>query len=368
MLKKYFILTLLITGIFASTFAITPNPLISKFKPIYASFSGSPTSIVNGKFGETAWTLKDSSWIALKFELGPKKIFFTWNCTNYMWSDNIAQPGQCAEGLPLPVDYNICISGNSTNGVDGTWTIVDSIRGNIVAARGHVINFNASFWVKMLVIKGAGKIDEVEVFDITNGAEDTWFFMGTDITANAYKNPVPFKDFRYYVMDYVKNFNPKAIPAIIRGGIGCIKATGMAADIDKYLEAAGNVNYFAIEVGTHDAWGGTTENLAAFTESLQKIITACKKKGIKPIVARIPATDPGKASWQVNEAFLKAIDDLTKKNKLHPGPNLYNWFLQHPEELKEDGVHPTQSGGTTIQRLWAEAVYMLYKTGGTKTK
>lgn len=367
MLKKCFILTIFTAGFFAPSFSITPNPLISKFKPIYASFSGSPTSLVNGKFGETAWGVKDSSWIALKLELGPKRIFFTWNSTNYMWSDSIAEPGNCIEGLPLPVNYNIMISGNSTNGMDGTWNVVDSVRGNPVAARGHVIDFNSSFWVKMLVIKGGGKIDEVEVFDITDGADDTWFFMGTDITADAFKKPVPFKDFRYFVRDYVKDINPKAIPAIIRGGIGCSKTTSMAADINKYLQEAGNVSYFAIETGTHDAWGGTTENLAAFTKSLQTIITACKKKGIRPIIARIPATDPGKASWQVNEAFLKAIDDLTKKNKLLPGPDLYNWFLQHPDELKDNGVHPTQSGSTSIHRLWAEAVYILY-TKDKKTK
>ena len=362
MKKNVYSLTLLLIVAASSSFAIKSNPLISKFKPIYASFTGSPTAIVNGKFGESAWTVKDSSWVALKLELGPKKIFFTWNCTNYMWSDSIAQPAQCAEMLPIPVNYNLLISGNSTNGIDGDWKIVDSITGNSVAARGHIIDFASSFWVKMFVFNGGGKIDEIEVFDTSNGAEDTWFFMGTSITANSFKGPVPFKNFRYFIMDYVSQVNPKATPAIIRGGIGCVKATGMAADIDKYLEAAGNANHFAIEVGTNDAWGGTTENVATFTKSLQTIITACKKKGIKPIIARTIATNPAKASWQVNEAYLKAIDELTKKNKLHPGPDLYNWFLQHPDELKDDGIHPSQQGGTSIQRLWAEAVYMLYKS------
>jgi lysophospholipase L1-like esterase len=361
MLKKFLLLPFLIFAAVSTAFAILPNPLISRFKPIYASFTGSPTSIVNGKFGETAWTITDSSWVAIKLDSGPKKIFMTWNSPNYMWSDVIANPAECAEGLAIPTSYNILVSGNSTNGVDGTWKVTDSITGNSVAARGHVIDFDGQIWVKMEVFSGGGKIDEIEIFDITNSAEDTWFFLGTSITAHIFKKPVPFKDFRYFTMDYVKDFNPKVIPAIIRGGIGCIKASGVAADINKYLEIAGNVNYFAIELGLNDAWGGKTDDLASFTKSMQLIISACRKKGVTPVIARPMATNPEKTSWQINESFLKAIDNLVKKNKLTPGPDLFTWFKQNPEELKEDGIHPNQRGSQSIHRLWAEAVYSLYK-------
>ena len=232
--RSFFLLPLLLT-ITISTHAITPNPLISKFKPIYASFTGSPTAIVNGKFGETAWSLSDSSWVAIKLNSGPKKILFTWNSPNYMWSDVIANPGECAEGLAIPTTYNILVSGNSTNGIDGTWKKTDSVTENSVASRGHVIDFEGQFWVKMQIISGGGKIDEIEIFDISEAAEDIWFFLGTSVTAYSYKKPVPFKNFRYYAMDYIKDFNPKATPAIIRGGNGCKKASAVAADIDKYL-------------------------------------------------------------------------------------------------------------------------------------
>ncbi len=348
--------------------AIQPNPLISRFKPIYASFPGSPAAIVNGKFGETAWSVGDSSWIAIKLEPRPSKIFFTWNSPNYMWSDSIAKSANCAEGLGVPVDYKILISGNSTNGIDGEWKTVDSVTGNTVAARAHIVDFADHSWVKMFVVKGSGKIDEIEIFDISKGKDDTWFFLGTSITANAFKGPIQSKNFGHYVMEYVKDFNADATPAFIRGGIGCATTAGIAADIKKIMDIAGNVNFFAIEIGTNDAWGGSADNLKSFTENLQLLINACKTRKIRPIIARIPATNPEKAGWQINEGFLKAIDDLTKKNNLTPGPDLYNWFLKHPEELKEDGIHPTREGGASIQRLWAEAVYYLYKTEGSKKK
>lgn len=351
---------LIVAFLSASAFAIKPNPLISRFKPIYASFSGSPSMLVNGKFGETAWSITDSSWIAIKLEPGISKVFFIWNCTNYMWSDSIANPRDCAEGLPVPINYHMLVSGNSTNGVDGTWAAIDSVFDNVVAARGHRITLGNNYWIKMLVSKGGGKIDEIEVFDISDGAEDTWFFLGTSMTANAFKGPVQFKNFSNYVMEYVKEFNPKATPAFIRGGIGCATSNGFAADIKKLMDIAGNVNFFAIEVGTNDAWGGTTENIQSFTDNLQVLITGCKSQGIDPIIARIPATNPEKASWQISDAYLKVIDDLTKRNNLIPGPDFYDWFLKHPDELKDDGIHPSQRGGASMQRLWAEAVYKLY--------
>ena len=344
----------------ASVAAIQPNPLISKFQPIYASFSGSPATLVNGKFGETAWTVTDSSWIAIKLKSDLSEIFFTWNSTNNMWSDSLGNPRDCAEGMPVPVNYQLLVSGNSTNGTDGTWKAVDSVTDNIVAARGHRIPFSGSSWIKMSVIKGGGKIDEIEIFDLSEGADDTWLFLGTGVTVNAFKKPVQTRTFRDYIIEYVGEFNPKAIPAFIRGGIGCATSKGLAADMPAILASAGKVAYCAVEVGTYDAWGGGSENVADFTENLKTIIATCKSKGVEPIIARTPATNPEKTSWQIDDGYLKAIDALTRQYNLLPGPDLYTWFLKHPDELAEDGVLPSARGGATIQRLWAEAVYKLY--------
>jgi acyl-CoA thioesterase I len=46
-------------------------------------------------------------------------------------------------------------------------------------------------------------------------------------------------------------------------------------------------------------------------------------------------------------------------NGLIPGPDLYAWFLAHPEQLR-DGLHPTDAGIVAINRLWASAMERLY--------
>ena len=152
-------------------------------------------------------------------------------------------------------------------------------------------------------------------------------------------------------------------PAMLRGGIGCVTSQGVVDALKYYAEYVGNVRYWAIEMGTNDAWGGSNANVETFTKNLQTIIDTAKAHGVTPIIARMIATNPEIAKWQVHQDYLNAIDKLTKDNELPAGPDFYNYFLDHPEELStSDGVHPAEpKGGQSMHRLWAEAVAPLYK-------
>ena len=57
--------------------------------------------------------------------------------------------------------------------------------------------------------------------------------------------------------------------------------------------------------------------------------------------------------------FNEIIDAVTKEHALPAGPDLYEHFKAHPEEL-EDGLHPNDVGIVSINRLWAAAVDSLY--------
>ncbi len=346
-----------------STHALVPNPIISRNKPIYGSPSANIGNLVNGKFGDT-WSVSNGSWAAIKVGGTFSKILINWNNTGGSWSDSIAAATSCKNGLSMPVDYDILSSSNSTNGADGDWTVVLSIKKNVVTARTHSIDFNGAQWVKMAITKGGGLLDEIEVFDITDGYDDTWFFPGTSITAVGYKSIVPAKNFA----DLVTESHPSFSPAIIRGGIGCINSTTMANDISKYLNMTRNVRFWAIEMGTNDAWGGSNSNVLTFKKNMQLIIDSCKANNIHPIIARIIGTDSSKAKWQVHPDFLKAIDSLTIKNNLIPGPDFFSYFSKHTSELSSDGVHPAPAGGASMYRLWAEKMDSLYTVNVSNKK
>ncbi len=174
---------------------MVPNPLISRGKPTYGSSKGTAV-LVDGKFHTPAWPVTDGAWVAIKVGAGPSRVFFSWNNPAYSWSDSIGKATSCKNNAALPRDYDILISSNSTRGSDGRWIKVDSIRANTVTARWHMINFAGASRVKMSIITGGGKLDEIEIVDLSKGAQDLWFFTGTSITANTYKEgPVPARNF-----------------------------------------------------------------------------------------------------------------------------------------------------------------------------
>jgi hypothetical protein len=72
------------------------------------------------------------------------------------------------------------------------------------------------------------------------------------------------------------------------------------------------------------------------------------------------ATNSVLAGWQVHQAFLNAIDDLTSQNNLIAGPDLFTYFVAHPTELNSDGIHPNATGAASIQRLWAQKMMPVY--------
>ncbi|MBN1308566.1 MAG: hypothetical protein JXA18_11645 [Chitinispirillaceae bacterium] len=352
---------------------VKPNPIISRgTKVTVEASSGDVTGINDNKFGQydkKQWTISDNSWIALKLASGPSKIFITFNCPDTSWSDSIGLAADsCKKTVQYPVDYDILTSANSTTGADGDWASAVSIKGNSVTGRGHLVDFTGASWVKMAISKGKGTIDEIEVFDATNGAEDTWFFLGTKITALMFKGgkasgyPTDKSPPDSTFASMVQLRNPTFSPAVIRGGINCgVKTGDVVRDISKYLAVAGNVHFWAIEIGTWDAWGGGNTNVASFKNNLKIIIDSCRAHQIQPIIARVAATDTirQKSLWQVHADFRKAVDSLTEANTLIPGVDFFayltNAAIYGNLDLDEKGgILPNDYGNFELQREWAK--------------
>ena len=334
--------------------AITPNQLLSRGLKAYTS-DGENTYITDGTL--TGWKRCTSEEIALNVGSGAEKLLVTWeSCGDYAWATDFTT-GCSHNGTPLK-NFTIKTSANSTNGFDGDWESVATIENNPVMARGIFIDFHGQSWVKIISEEEVGEILEIEIFDMTQGGDDTWFFMGTSISQMGIKQ----QNTDTTTADLIHARFPNFTPAMLRGGIGCINSSEVVARLSDYLKYAGNVKYWAIEMGTNDAWGGGDWNLNTFKNNMQTIIDSAKSNGIEPILARIIATDETKAGWQVNEKFLQVIDELTESNNLNKGPDFYNYFLAHPELIASDGVHPNgeAGGGQAMHHLWAEALAPLY--------
>ncbi|WP_295858766.1 SGNH/GDSL hydrolase family protein [uncultured Fibrobacter sp.] len=339
--------------------AITPNKLVSGRLPAYA---GSTTTdyLTDGYL--TNWKSSNAKEIALNVGAGPTKLRINWESYgDCAWATNFTS-GCGHTGVALS-NFKILTSANSTDGTDGNWDVAATITNNPVMARGVNIDFAGKSWFKFVSSGDVGQILEIEAFDMSNGGTDTWFFMGTSISQMGIKQ----QDTDSTTAQLIHAKFPNYTPAMLRGGIGCINSTEVVAHLKEYLEYAGNVKFWAIEMGTNDAWGGGDWNLDTFKKNMQTIIDSAKAHGITPIIARIIATDSAKAGWQVNPAFLEAVDKLTEDNNLPKGPDFYTYFKKHPEQLASDGVHPNgdKKGGQAMHHLWAEALAPLYAAGDT---
>lgn len=342
--------------------AVVPNQLLTRGLVAKTS-SGDNTYITDGTL--TGWKNSTAQDIAIEVGTGPSRLMISWESMgDFAWATDFTT-GCSHSGTPLK-NFKILTSSNSTTGQDGDWVEAAVIENNPVMSRAVVIDFSGQSWFRFVSDESVGEILEIEAFDMSDNGTDSWFFMGTSISQMGMKQ----QDTDTTVADLIHAQFPDYTPLMLRGGIGCINSTEVVSRLSDYLKYAGNVKYWAIEMGTNDAWGGGDWNAETFRNNMQTIIDSAKGRGITPVLARIIATDPEKAGWQVNPKFLQIIDDLTEDNKLPKGPDFYSYFEAHPELLASDGVHPNGSagGGQAMHHLWAKALAPLYENSGSTGK
>ncbi|MCK9182313.1 MAG: SGNH/GDSL hydrolase family protein [Fibrobacteraceae bacterium] len=350
-MKIQILMCLLAVGAFAG---IVPNLDLSEGDSVYLS-SGAKNTYLTDNF---LYTYVSDTSFSFHVGEGPSKLFVTWMTTPYeAWANNIATTCGHSE-VPLS-DFVLLASANSTTGFDGDWDTLAVIADSPVSSRGILVDFEGKSWLRFSM-KTAVSVYGVRFFDASNGAEDTWFFLGTSITQMAFNGNAVDTTFEWQVNALV----PTNTPATVFGGIGCVNSTEVVNNISTYMTHGGSVHFWAIEMGTNDAWGGGDGNLSTYISNMQEIIDSAKSLGIIPVIARIIATDSSVAGWQINPKYLTSLDSLVNVNGLYSGPDFYTYFYNHPEELNTDGVHPNATGAASMQRLWAEAAAPIYSGPG----
>jgi lysophospholipase L1-like esterase len=348
-----------------------PGPLISRGKPVFCSANddgpGGAGAIVDGHYGNRAfWRAAQStlpSWCAIHLGTGPDHLLLIW-ASDYVF-DYTSNSGRS------PQNYTISVSSDSTDGADGTWHTVVTVVGNHTRTREQLIPFTGQSWVKMMVTQVQPQasqkdlaIDEIDVYDVSNSANlnDTFYFLGASITTIAFNR---FNENQPSFAEDVHAASPQHFPAMLDGGIGGWLSSDAAQNIDTLLSLNPDMHYWLIELGTNDALDQVSP--AAYMASLQVVIDKIKTAGHVPIIAHITyANLPGDRGISLNQkiqALNAIIDQLTAKNKLIPGPDLYQLLRAHAAAyLDADGIHPSPAGAIAINLALFEALRpYLYK-------
>jgi lysophospholipase L1-like esterase len=313
---------------------------------------------VDGTYCTPAWrdTVFPSS-LALPVEPVNGDLLLEWNSSGT--SDFISQPNAPTYGLPAT--YTISTSADSTNGQDGTWREVVNVTGNSARTREHRFPFAGARWVRMTVksavpgpLGDTFAIDEIELHDASKGTDDSVFFLGDSITAAAFTRcPANQPSFA----ELVRRTESGRFPAMIDGGVGSVNSGYGVSVVQDWLALNPDFHVWAIAYGTNDAWQKVAPDL--FDRQLQTIVDRIRGAERVPVIARIPFASKGPDDDDVR-ALNDVIDLVTARNGLLPGPDLYAWFKAHPDELSSDGVHPSDAGTRSINRLWYEALRPLY--------
>jgi lysophospholipase L1-like esterase len=341
-----------------------PNPIISRGAQVFSSPAGG-AAVNNGTYHNGGWaagspTATAPSWVAIKLAAGPTRILASWDDGGtYNYED---PAGTTVYGFPA--DYHFEVSSDSTNGMDGAWTVAgDMVTGNTVRTRAHALDFAGKTWLKMVITAAPAKansgvqIGEIDVHDISaTGAdlpEDTWFFLGDSITAFAYDrtNPPSFAT----LIDTATMH--AYFPAMINGGVGGELTGGGLARLDHVLALNPQYRFFGITYGTNDSWGNKTDT-SAFRSNLQMMIDKIKAAGATPVLSHVPYSDDG--NHTTLDKFNAVIDDLTRTNMLQVGPDFTTYFMMHTDELGDDKVHPAPAGRAAMNKLWADAMRVVY--------
>lgn len=118
--------------------------------------------------------------------------------------------------------------------------------------------------------------------------------------------------------------------------------------LDWLLIGHPTAKYFAICYGRNDIDTNTTE---AFRNNMQTMIDRVIAVGKIPVIPTIVhSLNPGHVG---QELYNQVVIDLVAQNNLPSGPDLWTWFLDHPEQLGPDGAHPNAAGNVAINQLWA---------------
>jgi lysophospholipase L1-like esterase len=227
--------------------------------------------------------------------------------------------------------------------------------GNTTRARAHQVNFPGMTWIRLTIMTAPHGVDldEIDVHGLSQPNPDTVFFMGDSITSVAFDRTPGHQP--SYAED-VHASDAEFFPAMIDGGVQGDRSSDGVGHIADWLNLNSAFSIWALGYGTNDAG----ENVApsTFQGNLQTMIDQIKAAGKIPVIARIPYSPL--AGYSAIPTYNQIIDQLAAENRLLPGPDLYAWFQSNPGEIGADGIHPTDAGAVSINRLWAEALRSLY--------
>jgi acyl-CoA thioesterase I len=360
---------------------IVPTPLVSRGKPAFddrglVSLEPAP---VGERFGwHTELRGQGEPWLAVHAGVGPARLLVSWAAR---------RRGVGARCVP-PASYRIESSANSTTGADGDYRLELRVTENEAPARAHVIEFDGQSWVRVTFERVQAEepvgIERLELHDASDGTDDVWLILGDDLAREGLAANADGPGFAELIHERYPGYCPALIDETRSGE----RPEATLARLPALLEVHSQARHVAIayadapngeantdgsghlEVDTNlnadlntdrNPNRNTRSNVDAEAAALAALVSALLADDRSVTIARAPQRgEPGGSRPRAGSASLdRAIAELEARRGLVPGPDLRSWFAGHPDQIDADG-RPTPEGRRAMQRLWVEALDVLY--------
>jgi hypothetical protein len=225
----------------------------------------------------------------------------------------------------------------------------------------------------------------MDIYDVSNGADDTWVFLGSGPSRGTYSN-----DVAPAFQDVIHACHASYTPATMNLAAAQGSCADLEQDIDGWLALNPDMHFWVLSYGLGEANycspPSAPSDPTGFSAALQTAIDKIISAGHVPVLPRIQFAGPDPSvpcptpmpttctpgtqgacppvEYIYIDQFNAQIDDLVRANQLMPAPDLFAWFQQNPAQLCHSangceqgwvGLNPLDDGVAAINRLWAAA-------------
>jgi lysophospholipase L1-like esterase len=337
------------------------SPLISRGAPAFASSEIFPARDANDADYGTVWRGAIPGWIAYDLSRVPAarrgRVIVAW------FNDPITSPyDHTVAGEPA---YNnlrdYTVEANAARGGGGAptsgWVTLVTVTGNVLHSRQHVVSLKGYNWVRVSVSVGDGSPENadaafnLDVYNASKGARDSWLFLGDSITMEGTQHR-PFGGVRNF-SQLVAAARPRLYPSYEDGGIGFLLSGDGARRIKTWLKTFPG-RYVGLSYGTNDA--NACAPATTFSRNYVTMVRAVLAAHKVPVVPTIPWAKSGnvqRCAPRLN-ARIRAL--YRSFRQIVHGPDLWSYFKAHPSLISADGLHPSVAGYGAYRKLWAQAI------------
>jgi lysophospholipase L1-like esterase len=361
-----------LSGIGAIPVVGQPLPVISVGLPIYASSAQYPVANANGGNYNQQWrSIGVPVTLALDLSTVPaaqrQSIWLVWyNDATYSYDHPLI--GEVGYNNPGAYTLAANAAPGGTAPPTAGWVQLASISGNTLHSYSQNVIFAGYNWIQYTFTASDGSPENtdialnLDVYDSSNGVSDGWFFNGDSITANCMAhdnidaqdeyNPsgsivITAPSFGQQVNAIVGNNTPEQENA----GLPGFTSGDMIPNLANWLANIPS-KYVTINLGTNDAAGSVppTTYYANMATLVQVVIAA----GKVPVIPTIPySLDP--THLANTPALNEQIQTLYQAYPaIVPGPDLWTYFMNNPQYISTDNVHPNAQGCAAYRTLWAQ--------------